>query len=66
MVYIVKDVNGYDPKINTRRKFDFQKAKNLMTEAGYPNGFNLAMVKIFTIVKAFQATSMTGQKGWRK
>jgi peptide/nickel transport system substrate-binding protein len=40
---IVKGVNGYDQNINTRRKFDLEKAKNLMVEAGYPNGFNLAM-----------------------
>lgn len=40
---IAKGVNGYDQELNTRPKFDLEKSKNLMTEAGYPNGFNLAM-----------------------
>ncbi|MDP1975818.1 MAG: ABC transporter substrate-binding protein [Alphaproteobacteria bacterium] len=42
-LFITKGVNGYNQDINTRWKFDLEKAKNLMTEAGYPNGFNLAM-----------------------
>ncbi len=36
-------VNGYDPKIDVRPKADVAKAKQLLTEAGYPNGFKVGM-----------------------
>jgi peptide/nickel transport system substrate-binding protein len=36
-------VNGYDPKIDVRPKADVAKAKQLMAEAGYANGFKLGM-----------------------
>lgn len=42
-VLIAKGVNGYNQEVNTRWKTDLEKAKSLMSEAGYPNGFNLAM-----------------------
>lgn len=35
-------VNGYDPKLDVRPKPDLAKAKQLMAEAGYPDGFKVA------------------------
>ncbi|SPE31259.1 Extracellular solute-binding protein [Burkholderiales bacterium] len=35
-------VNGYDAKLDVRPNPDLAKAKQLMTEAGYPNGFRVA------------------------
>jgi peptide/nickel transport system substrate-binding protein len=36
-------INGYDAKIDVRPKADVAKAKQLLTEAGYANGFQLGM-----------------------
>jgi peptide/nickel transport system substrate-binding protein len=36
-------VNGYDPKIDVRPAPDVAKAKQLLAEAGYANGFRLGM-----------------------
>ena len=36
-------VNGYDAAQDKRPKLDLEKAKALMAEAGYPNGFSLGM-----------------------
>ncbi len=36
-------VNGFDPKLNQRLPFDQAAAKKLLAEAGYPNGFEVAM-----------------------
>jgi peptide/nickel transport system substrate-binding protein len=36
-------VNGYDPKLDVRPKPDLAKAKELMTEAGYPDGFRVTL-----------------------
>ena len=36
-------VNGYDPKLETRPAVDLARAKALLAEAGYPNGFMLGM-----------------------
>ena len=36
-------INGYDASLDTRPKSDPVRAKALMTEAGYPNGFTLGM-----------------------
>jgi peptide/nickel transport system substrate-binding protein len=34
-------VNGYDPKLDVRPPADVAKARQLMAEAGYPNGFTI-------------------------
>ena len=36
-------VNGYNPKLDVRVKSDPEKAKKLLAEAGYPNGFETGM-----------------------
>ena len=36
-------INGFDPALNTRLPYDPEAAKKLMAEAGYPNGFEVAM-----------------------
>ena len=36
-------VNGYNAKLDVRPKADPAKAKQLLAEAGYPNGFKLGM-----------------------
>ena len=36
-------VNGYDPALDKRPPLDIAKAKGLLAEAGYPDGFQLTM-----------------------
>ena len=36
-------VNGYDPALDKRPLLDIAKAKSLLAEAGYPDGFQLTM-----------------------
>ena len=36
-------INGFDPALNTRPKTDPVKAKALLAEAGYPNGFTITL-----------------------
>ncbi|MFD0860499.1 ABC transporter substrate-binding protein [Roseovarius aquimarinus] len=40
--YIMDKVNGYNPDL-TRLEYDVEKAKALLAEAGYPDGFELTM-----------------------
>lgn len=40
---IAPSVNGYDEKLNKRLAYDLDKAKKLMAEAGYADGFTLTM-----------------------
>ena len=36
-------INGFDPAINVRMPYDVEAAKKLLTQAGYPNGFEVSM-----------------------
>jgi peptide/nickel transport system substrate-binding protein len=36
-------INGYDPAIDVRPKYDLALAKQLLAEAGYPNGFSVGL-----------------------
>lgn len=36
-------INGFDANLNKRLPFDTEAAKKLMTDAGYPNGFEVTM-----------------------
>ncbi len=36
-------INGFDASMNNRLPFDIEAAKKLLTEAGYPNGFEVGM-----------------------
>ena len=36
-------INGFDARMNTRLPYDVEAAKKLLAEAGYPNGFEVAM-----------------------
>jgi peptide/nickel transport system substrate-binding protein len=40
---IAKEVNGYDPELGKPVAPDLAKAKALMAEAGYPNGFTVTL-----------------------
>jgi len=40
---IAPQINGYNPVLNVRRPFDVAKAKALLAEAGYADGFEVTM-----------------------
>lgn len=40
--YVMEKVNGYNPDL-TRLEYNVETAKSLLTEAGYPDGFELTM-----------------------
>lgn len=40
--YVMDKVNGYNPDLN-RLEYSVDKAKSLLTDAGYPDGFELTM-----------------------
>ena len=42
-IMVAPDINGYDPKLDTRIPFDPEAAQRLLAEAGYPNGFEIGM-----------------------
>jgi peptide/nickel transport system substrate-binding protein len=40
---VVPGINGFDPSLNTPPSHDLERARALMAEAGYPNGFEVSM-----------------------
>jgi peptide/nickel transport system substrate-binding protein len=40
---VAPQVNGFDPALNERPAYDPMKSKQLLTEAGYPDGFETGM-----------------------
>ena len=40
---IAPQINGFNPALNERLPYDPEKAKALLTEAGYPDGFEVTM-----------------------
>jgi peptide/nickel transport system substrate-binding protein len=58
-------VNGYSEETNTRLPYDRDRARALLAEAGYPNGFSIAFdCPIGTYDEACQAiTAMLAQVG---
>ena len=42
-VMVAPGINGYDAKLDSRLPFDIAASKRLLTEAGYPNGFEVGM-----------------------
>jgi peptide/nickel transport system substrate-binding protein len=42
-VMITPGVNGFDANLNKRLPFDTEAAKKLLSDAGYPNGFEVTM-----------------------
>jgi len=40
---VAPGINGYDPKLDTRMPFDPDASKKLLSEAGYPEGFEIGM-----------------------
>ena len=40
---IAPQINGYNPALNVRLPYDVAKAKALLAEAGYPDGFEVTM-----------------------
>jgi peptide/nickel transport system substrate-binding protein len=42
-IMVAPGINGYDKKLDVRLKYDPDSSKKLLTEAGYPNGFEIGM-----------------------
>jgi peptide/nickel transport system substrate-binding protein len=42
-IMVAPGINGYDEELDTRQPFDVNTSKRLLSEAGYPNGFEIGM-----------------------
>jgi peptide/nickel transport system substrate-binding protein len=49
--------SGYDKSLDSRYTYDVAKAKQLLAEAGYPNGFTLPMPDVSPVYPAQQAAT---------
>jgi peptide/nickel transport system substrate-binding protein len=50
-----KGSDGYDPALDSFYKYDPAKAKALLAEAGFPNGFDIEMAKVAVLGEAVYA-----------
>lgn len=57
-----KDSSAYSEELNGKYSYDVSKAKQLLTEAGYPNGFELKMPDVSPIYPAQQAMTTEALK----